>query len=68
MRETMKRSIVIITFVLVFCLGLSAVAYCIIEKINADSASIVVIIMILSIAPGLAVIAGLAIKMKKWRQ
>ena len=62
----MKRSIVIPTFVLVCFLALTAVAYGIREKISAGSESLMVLIMILSIGPGLAVIAGIGRKMKKW--
>ena len=61
----MKRSIVIPTFVLVCFLALTAVAYGIREKISAGSESLMVLIMILSIGPGLAVIAGVRRKRKR---
>jgi len=60
------RSILIITYVLVCLLFLGTAAYGIIKHIGAAPEATLPIIMILLIGPGLAVIAGIGRKMKKW--
>jgi len=59
----MSSTIKIIVFILVCFLGSSAVAYGIFtKKIGPVPATI----LILAVGPGLAVIAGIGRKMKKW--